>query len=159
MLWDTRAPLTKSRFSSIALRTMRGAASSFVGRIAVHQHKDVGVNVGEHPTHDVSLSLTRLVTNNRARSLSDVNGAIGRIVVVNVDCRQREGLAKGRDRLPNRQFFIEARHEDYDLVLTHGRLNPGLQTVYARGHSLERSSAETKRSDFTSGDHRPTERN
>jgi len=62
---------------------------SFIGRIAVHQHKDVGVNVGEHATDDVSLALPRLVSNNRARSLSDVDGAIGGIVVVNVDCRRR----------------------------------------------------------------------
>jgi hypothetical protein len=62
---------------------------SFISRVAVHQHKDVGVNVGEHATDDISLSLTRLITNNRARSVSDVDSAIGGIVVVNVDCRQR----------------------------------------------------------------------
>jgi len=48
----------------------------FIGRVAVDQHVDVGIDVGEHATDDISLSLTRLVANNRACGFSNVNGAI-----------------------------------------------------------------------------------
>ena len=64
-----------------------GSGLRFIGRVAVDQHKDIGVNVGEHATNDVALSLARLVADNRARGPSDIDGAIGRVVVVNVDGR------------------------------------------------------------------------
>ena len=93
-----------------------------IGRVAVHQHKDIGVNVGEHATNDISLSLARLAADNRARSLSDVDCAIGRVVVVNVDCCQWQSFAKSNDCLSNRQLFIEAGDQNCDFVLTKGRL-------------------------------------
>jgi hypothetical protein len=59
---------------------------SFIGRVAVHQYKEVGVDVGEHAANDIPFPLARLVANNRARGASDVDCAVGRVVVVDVDC-------------------------------------------------------------------------
>jgi hypothetical protein len=64
-----------------------GGGLRFIGRVAVDQHKDIRVNVGEHATNDVALTLARLVADNRARGPSDIDGAIGRVVIVNVDSR------------------------------------------------------------------------
>ena len=89
----------------------------FVGRITVHQHINVGVNVGEHAADNISLSLASLVANNRARRPGDVDGAIARVVVVNVDCGRGQRLAKSLNGSTDCQLFIEARNKHGDVVL------------------------------------------
>ena len=101
----------------------------FVGRIAIHQHINVGVDVGEHAPDHVSLALAGLAANNRARGFGDVNGAIGRVVVVDVDCRRGQRLTKSRDSPSNGQFFVEARDEHGDVLLA-SVFNPGLRVPY-----------------------------
>ena len=60
-------------------------ARGIVGRVAVDQHVDVGVDVGEHAPHHVALALVGLSPHHRAGRAGDLGGAVGRIVVVDVD--------------------------------------------------------------------------
>src|SRR5204863_8484144 len=56
-----------------------------IGQIAVRHDVNVGVDVGEHPADDMTLALLTLAANNCAGLGGDLAGAVGAVVVVNVD--------------------------------------------------------------------------
>ena len=72
----------------------RRRAGRIIGRVAVHQHVDVGIDVGKHPPHHVALALMRLPPDDGAGRARDLDGAVGRVVVVDVDGRLRQGGAE-----------------------------------------------------------------
>ena len=67
----------------------RACARGVVGCIAINQHVNVGIDVGEHSPHHVALALMHLPPHQRAGGAREVDRAIRRIVVVNVDGRLR----------------------------------------------------------------------
>jgi hypothetical protein len=54
-------------------------------RVAVDQHVDVGLDVVEHAPHHVALALVRLAADHGAGLLRRLDGAVGRVVVVDID--------------------------------------------------------------------------
>ena len=80
---------------------MARALGGVVGGVAVDQHVDVGLDVGEHPAHHVALALVRLPPHHGAGGARDLGGAVGRVVVVDVDRGLRQRGAEIR-RPPGR---------------------------------------------------------
>jgi hypothetical protein len=66
-------------------RDHRMRARGVIGCIAVDQHVNVGIDVGKHSPHHVALALMHLPPHQRAGGACDVDRAIRRIVVVDVD--------------------------------------------------------------------------
>ncbi len=62
-----------------------GQAGGVVGGVAVDQHEDVGVDIAEHAAHDMALALAGLAHHDGAGRARSLAGAVGRIVVVDVD--------------------------------------------------------------------------
>ena len=56
-----------------------------VGGVAVHQQVDLGLDVGEHATHDVALALQYFGADHRPGGPRHLGGSVGGIVVVDVD--------------------------------------------------------------------------
>ncbi len=56
-----------------------------IGRVAVGQHIDVGLDVGEHAAHDMALALHPLAADDRALRPRNLDGPVGAVVVVDVD--------------------------------------------------------------------------
>ena len=52
-------------------------ARRVVGRIAIDQHVHIGVDVGEHSSHHMTLALTALGAHLRTRIARHRNGAVG----------------------------------------------------------------------------------
>ena len=102
----------------------RRRARRVVGGVAVDQHVDVGLDVGEHAPHHVALALVGLAADHGAGLLRRLDGAVGRIVVVDVDrgVRQR-GAEIGHD-LGDRALLVVARHQHRDLVPALGHALP-----------------------------------
>ncbi len=92
-------------------------ARRVIGGIAVDQHIDVGLDVGEHPAHDVALALPALATHDRTRFARDRRGAVARIVVVDVDRGRGQRLAEIRDDGRDRRFLVIAGHQHRDAKL------------------------------------------
>ena len=53
-----------------------GRAGRVIGGIAIDQHIDVGVDVGEHPPHHMALALVPLAAHLGAGLAGDRNGAV-----------------------------------------------------------------------------------
>jgi hypothetical protein len=83
-------------------------ASRIVGEIAVRHQIDVGVDVGEHASDDVALALLPLRADDRSGFGGDLAGPVAAVVVVDVDGRRRQRLAKAADRRADRRFLVEA---------------------------------------------------
>ena len=80
-------------------------ARRVIGRIAVDQHIDVGIDVGEHAPHHMALALAALAAHLGASRARDLDGAILRIVVVDEDLSRRQRTCgnrrpRWRPRLP-----------------------------------------------------------
>ena len=58
-------------------RDHHARARRVVGRVAVGEHIDVGIDIGEHAPHHVALALVGLAPHHRARGLSNINRAVG----------------------------------------------------------------------------------
>ena len=87
-------------------------ARRVVGRIAIDQHVDVGVDIGEHAPHHVALALAAFAAHLGAGLARHCGGAIFRIIVVDVDIGRRQRFAKvGHDRGDGR-FLVEAWHQN-----------------------------------------------
>lgn len=83
-----------------------------VGSVAVGHDIDVGIDVREHPTHDVTLALAAFAHDGGTGKERAQRGAVGRIVVVDIDSRTRQRrLEPGYDRA-DRLRFVVARQED-----------------------------------------------
>ena len=50
---------------------MRGRGAGVIGVVAVHQHIDVGLDVGEHAAHDIALALAQ----SRVRTMAPASRA------------------------------------------------------------------------------------
>ena len=69
-------------------------AGGIIGRIAVDQHIDVGVDIGEHPPHHMALALTAFAAYLGAGRARDLGGTVRRIVVVDENFGRRQALRK-----------------------------------------------------------------
>src|SRR6185437_2135665 len=85
--------------------------AGIVCRIAIDQHVDVSVDVGEHPPHDVPLSLPAFGADFGPGGQPCGGSAVGRIVVVNIDCCRGERFLEAADHSRNCCLFIETRNE------------------------------------------------
>ena len=83
-------------------------AAGVVGGVAVDQHVDVGLDVGEHPPHHVALALVALAPDHRAGGAGDLQGAVGGVVVVDVDRGLGQLGAETGDHSGDGGFFVEA---------------------------------------------------
>ena len=83
-----------------------------VGAVAVHQHVDVGLDVGEHAPHHVALALARLCAHHGARLLGARARVVGRVVVVDVDARLRQRAAKRAYHVADRGAFVPAGNQN-----------------------------------------------
>ena len=87
-------------------------ARGVIGRIAIDQHIDVGIDIGEHAPDHMPLALAALAAHDGAGAARDIDGAVLRIVVVDENFGGRQRFAKigndGRDG----GFLVEARHQN-----------------------------------------------
>ena len=115
-----------SSCSARTIRTISGAALRIVGQVAVRHDVNVGLDVGEHPADDAAFALLSFRSNDRARSCRDFARPVAAIVVVDVDGRFRQRLAKALDGRADRRFLVVARqkHGDARLLLC-GHHPPG----------------------------------
>jgi hypothetical protein len=86
-------------------------AGCVIGGVAIDQHIDVGIDVGEHAPHHVALALVNLAAHLGARPAGNRDGAVFGIVVVNVDGSGRERLAEISDNGRHRRLLVVARHQ------------------------------------------------
>jgi hypothetical protein len=93
----------------------RGGHAGVVGVVAVDHDVEVGLDVLEHPAHDVALALAELAPHDRAGRGGDRRGLVGRVVVVDVDRGLRQRAAEVGDHLRDRGGFVVAGDEDRDL--------------------------------------------
>jgi len=91
-----------------------GRRRRIVGRIAVGHYIDVGLDVGEHPAHDMALALHPLGADDGAGLNRDLAGPVGAVIVVDVDARGGQRGAKARDGLRDRRFLVVAGKQDRD---------------------------------------------
>ena len=96
-------------------------ARRVIGRVTVGQHVNVGIHIGEHAPHHIALALMTSRAAPPRRRLSDFNGAVGRVVVVDVDRRARKRGAKGADHLGNRGLFVVTGQQHRDLLAIEDR--------------------------------------
>jgi len=83
-----------------------------VGRVAVHQHVNVGFDVVEHPPHDMAFALRGLAADHSAGCARHLHRVVGRIIVIDIDRRRRQRRTEIGDDLGNSVLFIVARHQD-----------------------------------------------
>ncbi len=91
-----------------------------VGRVAVHQHIDVGVHVREHPAHHMALAGAGLAADHRARLGRHLGGAIAGAVVEDIDPRVRQGGAEVGHHLADGAGLVQAGDQDGDAQRTGG---------------------------------------
>ena len=97
-------------------------AGRIVGGIAINQHVDVGVNVGEHAPHHAAFALVLLAADDSAGLGRSLHGAIGGVVVVDVDgCFRQRRPEIGHD-LADGRLLVVARHQHRDPA---GARGPG----------------------------------
>ena len=84
-----------------------------IGVVAVDHEVAVGIDVAEHLATDVALALARLAPD---------GGAVGRVVVVDVDGRLGQFTAKVVHDLGYRRSLVVARDDNGDPVSAHCRL-------------------------------------
>ena len=92
-----------------------GQSSGVVGVVAVNHDIDVGLDVGEGPTDHVALALALLATDDGASGGRDLGGAVGGVVVVDVDAHRGNGRQKVGDDLPDRTLLVVARDDRCDV--------------------------------------------
>ena len=89
-------------------------ARRIVGGVAIDQHVDVGLDVGEHAPHHAALALALLAPDDGAGLGRRLDGAVGGIVVVNVDAGLRQRRAEIGHDLADGGLLIVARHQHRD---------------------------------------------
>src|SRR5664279_1945726 len=88
-----------------------------VGGVAVHQHVDVGLHVGEHAPHHVAFALALFLVNLGTGGARRRGGIVRRIVV---EYEDRGGGQRGAEVLYNFRdchLLVIARHQHGDRVL------------------------------------------
>ena len=91
---------------------MTARARRIISRVPIDQDVDVGIHIGEHPPHHVALALVHLAADEGAGGPGGLDGAIGGIVVVDVDRGLGQRGAEIGHHLANGRRFIEAGHQD-----------------------------------------------
>ena len=93
-----------------------GGARRVVGRVAIDQHVDVGLYVGEHAPHHVAFALALFLVDLGAGGARRRGGIVGRIVVEDEDRGVRQRGAEVVDDLGDRHFFVVAGHQHGDRI-------------------------------------------
>ncbi len=107
-------------------------AARIVGGIAVHQDVNVRIDVGEHPPHHVAFALMGLATDRGAGAAGDLDGAVGGIVVIDVDHRLGQRGPEVGNHLGDCGLLVEARQQDRHALAT-ARLEAGSAPRYPLG--------------------------
>jgi len=90
----------------------RRRARRIVGRIAVHQHVNIGFDVVEHAPHHVAFALMGLAADHGAGLPGCGYRAVGGIIVIDVDGRRRQRGGEIGNNFGDRTFLIVARHQN-----------------------------------------------
>ncbi len=80
-----------------------------VGQVAAGEDVEVRFNIGEHAANHVALARPPLAADDGTRFGRDRGGAVGRVVVVDIDGSAGQEPAEFRHYLPDRRLLIEAR--------------------------------------------------
>ena len=112
---------------------MRPGARRVVGGVAVDQHVDVGVDVGEHAPHHAALALVLLAPDDGAGLGRRLDGAVGGIVVVDVDAGLRQRRAEIGHDLADGGLLVVARHQHRDPAAAHD-FGGGARIPFGRQH-------------------------
>ena len=105
--------------SATSLLDHAARARRVVGGVAVDQHVDVGVDVGEHAPHHAALALVLLAADDGAGPGRRLDGAVGGIVVVDVDAGLRQRRAEIGHDLADGRLLVVARHQHRDPAAAH----------------------------------------
>jgi hypothetical protein len=89
--------------------------ASIVGIIGIAHDINIGLDVREHAAHDKALALPRLAPDDRSRVRRDLRCAIIAIVVIDIDARSGQMLAKRPHRFCNRQCLIVGRQQNHHI--------------------------------------------
>ena len=88
-----------------------------VSIVAVYQHVDIGIDVGEGAADDMALALQRLAAHQGAGKPRRLHGIVTRIVVVDVDRRLGQRPAKVRNHLRYRHGLVVAGDQNRDAQI------------------------------------------
>ena len=94
-----------------------GGGGSIVGIVAIDHDVNIGIDVGEGTTHNISLTLASFLADDCTGCGSNFSGAIRRVVVVNVDFNSGNCILQVRDNCANCGFFVVARDDCCDTHL------------------------------------------
>ena len=118
-------------------------ARGIVGGVTIDQNVEVRVDVGEHSPHHVALALMPFAPHQRAGGAGNLAGAVGGVVVVDVDRGLGQRGAEIVDHRADGRLLVEARHQDRHALA--GVRPPVPGTHRNRFHQL--ASFETARED------------
>ena len=90
-----------------------------VGVVAIHQNEDVGIDFFEHGSDDVALALAFFPADGGAGGAGVLNGAVGAIVVKDINLGARESLTEVADDLGDGFFLLVTGNEDRDFWFAH----------------------------------------
>ena len=89
-------------------------ARRIIGGVAIDQHVDVGIDIGKHSPDHMAFALPPLAAHLGAGRARDLDGAILRIVVIDVDGRRRQRLLEVPDHGGDGRLLIVAGHQHCD---------------------------------------------
>ena len=90
-----------------------------VGPVAIDQHIGVGLDIGEHPAHDVAFALAPLLPDGGAGARGNACRVVRRIIVIDEDTGIGQGAAEVGDNLADGDGFVPAGDEDGDFQTGH----------------------------------------
>ena len=96
-----------------------------VGVVAVDHEVAIGLDVAEHASHHVALALAGLPAHHRPGRRGNVRGAVGGVVVVDVDRRLGQRRAEVGDHLSDGGRLVVARDEHGHPLAAPGRIHRG----------------------------------
>ena len=93
-----------------------GGSLSGVGVVAIHQHVGFGIDLAEHAAHDIAFTLLILVPDDSTSLGGQLGGAVGGIVIVDIDGSVGQHAAEIRHHLFHSFGFVVARDQNSDLI-------------------------------------------
>jgi len=82
--------------------------------VSIDEHVYIGLDIGEHPPHDVAFALQRLAAHKGSSCERQIHRAIGGIVIEDKNPRLRQDRTEVADHFGDGGLFVVAGDEDGD---------------------------------------------
>ena len=107
-----------------------GREFGIIGGVPIHQEVDLGLDVREHAPDHVALALQRFTADNGAAGPGNLGGAVGGVVVIDIDLGLGQGPAEIGNHLGDGRFFVVTRDKNGNCWFHHG----SVVIILARKH-------------------------